>query len=220
MLIGSVTREHKKLMQLQRGEDSTEADRVLRRKMIADLTPGLLTSLSLEGCVLDSRDLRFLSDFLGVHGATLTKLNFGLWNYRKMSENFLPLLKLVNKVSHSQQKNHRNIFTFFFSSLQLTYLSVHMSGKVDNRPSRRVPPKHLRELCSRVRADLPELCALHLPDFNLDQRGLFVDVINELVPRSCITEVTAPERVTRNMPGGGATLPFVGDLDRLGPNSK
>ncbi len=80
---------------------------------------------------------------------------------------------------------------------------------------------------SAVRKDLPDLASLHLPDFNLDSPGLVVDLIDKLVPESNITEITLPDTVTQSVPGGGGggagggnTVPYIGDLSGLGPNSK
>ena len=95
-----------------------------------------------------------------------------------------------------------------------------MSGRVDQRERRRVPPLHVRQLARQVRQDLPDLHSLQLPDFNLDAPGLLVEVIGELVRGSRISELCVPERVTRTVPGGNANVPFAGDLNRLGPNSK
>ncbi len=120
----------------------------LNLKMISTLAPYRLRSLCLEGCVLDKRDLKFLEDFLSIQSETLRELNLGLMNYRQLCLDVLPLLQRVPQVRSYQANNWKCIFVFDLPTLflQLTCFSVHMSGRVEHRERRRVPPIHVRDL--------------------------------------------------------------------------
>ena len=127
----------------------------------------------------------------------------------------------------------------------LVSLKLHMSGRVEQRQARCIPPANLRRLAQTCREKLPELKSLTLPDFHLDASGLLLDVIDTLMAKrdfgapgggkSKLEQLALPERVSRQVAvgggaappgfqdllgGAGGSLPFVGDLSRLGPNSK
>jgi len=110
-------------------------------------------------------------------------------------------------------------FLTLSASLQVHSLTLRTTGRMDQAELRRVPRDFMRQLASCLRKSMPELRLLHLCDFNLETPGLVVELVDALLPNSALVTLVIPTRVVRTLEDGNS-VPFLGDLARLGGNSK